>query len=316
MTLTVHTPCTAFSGHRRLAAGSLAEVALAVKAALEEKAAPGHRDNVLTFDDTTGRVIDIDTRGSRDDVLARLARAHATQDAASAHAPAAPGAASAHASAAGTAARAEGNTQGSHAAGHAAPDAIRNATRNAAGNGDADALSNAVGNAAAEAAPNGAPNVTANATANAAPNAAPNAAGNAAGIGNTVENAVGNAGAAENSASARPRGRGRPRLGVVAREVTLLPRHWEWLNAQPGGASVALRKLVEAGMRDRGAQERAMREAAYRFMSALAGDMPGFEEATRALFAGDAPGMAERMAPWPADIREHALRLAFGKEHR
>jgi hypothetical protein len=113
-----------------------------------------------------------------------------------------------------------------------------------------------------------------------------------------------------------PRGRGRPKLGVVAREVTLLPRHWEWLNAQAGGASVALRKLVEAGMRDRGAQERAMREASYRFMSALAGDMPGFEEATRALFAGDAPGMAERMAPWPADIREHALRLAFGKEHR
>src|SRR4051794_18274604 len=26
-----------------------------------------------------------------------------------------------------------------------------------------------------------------------------------------------------------PRGPGRPKLGVVAREVTLLPRHWQWL---------------------------------------------------------------------------------------
>jgi hypothetical protein len=100
---------------------------------------------------------------------------------------------------------------------------------------------------------------------------------------------------------------------VVPREVTLLPRHWEWLNAQPGGASVALRKLVEGGMRDRGARERGMREAAYRFMSAMAGDMPGFEEATRALFADDARGMSDRMAAWPADVREHALRLAFGQ---
>src|ERR1700739_3037247 len=41
--------------------------------------------------------------------------------------------------------------------------------------------------------------------------------------------------------TARP---GRPKLGVVAREVTLLPRHWDWLATQPGGGSVALRKLV------------------------------------------------------------------------
>src|ERR1700690_3457045 len=46
-----------------------------------------------------------------------------------------------------------------------------------------------------------------------------------------------------------PRGPGRPRLGVVAREVKLLPRHWDWLASQPGGASVALRKLVEEARR-------------------------------------------------------------------
>src|SRR5260370_37633365 len=85
-----------------------------------------------------------------------------------------------------------------------------------------------------------------------------------------------------------PRGRGRPRLGVVAREVTLLPRHWEWLNAQPGGASVALRKLVDQARRSSGRRDvlRRTREAAYKFMSTMAGDQPGFEETARALFAG------------------------------
>ncbi len=77
---------------------------------------------------------------------------------------------------------------------------------------------------------------------------------------------------------AEPRGRGRPKLGVVAREVTLLPRHWDWLNAQPGGASVALRKLVEQARRANGDADRARaaREAAYHFMSAMAGDLPAF----------------------------------------
>jgi hypothetical protein len=106
--------------------------------------------------------------------------------------------------------------------------------------------------------------------------------------------------------------RGRPRLGVVAREVTLLPRHWEWLASQPGGASVALRKLVEAARRgnDHRDQVRAARESAYRFMSALAGDLPGFEEAARALFAGEAQLFAEQIARWPKDIRAHARELA------
>ncbi|MFZ4688571.1 MAG: DUF2239 family protein [Polymorphobacter sp.] len=97
-------------------------------------------------------------------------------------------------------------------------------------------------------------------------------------------------------------GRGRPRLGVVAREVTLLPRHWEWLAAQPGGASVALRRLVDAARRAGDGESRAARDAAYRFMAAIAGDLPGFEAAARALFAGDADAFAGQIAAWPADI--------------
>jgi hypothetical protein len=112
---------------------------------------------------------------------------------------------------------------------------------------------------------------------------------------------------------APPRGRGRPKLGVVAREVTLLPRHWEWLNAQPGGASVALRKLVEAARRANGDKDRsrAARDAAYHFMSAMAGDLPHFEEASRALFADDRRRFTRLIAAWPDDIRDHIVRLAF-----
>ena len=112
---------------------------------------------------------------------------------------------------------------------------------------------------------------------------------------------------------AAPRGRGRPKLGVVAREVTLLPRHWEWLNAQPGGASVALRKLVDAARRANGDadRQRAAREAAYHFMSAIAGNFPDFEEASRALFADDRRRFAGLIAAWPADIRDHVVKLAY-----
>lgn len=101
-----------------------------------------------------------------------------------------------------------------------------------------------------------------------------------------------------------PRGRGRPKLGVVAREVTLLPRHWDWLAAQPGGASVALRKLVEAARRASEGPDRirAAREAAYRFASAIGGDLPAFEEAMRALFAGDDAAFEARIQAWPEDI--------------
>jgi hypothetical protein len=108
------------------------------------------------------------------------------------------------------------------------------------------------------------------------------------------------------------RGRGRPRLGVVSREITLLPRHWAWLNAQPGGASVALRKLVEDARRQNGMQDRVRQaqEACYGFITAMAGNLPGFEEAARALFAGRQDKFETVAASWPQDIGNHARQLA------
>ncbi|MDC7684973.1 DUF2239 family protein [Asticcacaulis sp. BYS171W] len=97
--------------------------------------------------------------------------------------------------------------------------------------------------------------------------------------------------------------RGRPKLGVVAREVTLLPRHWDWLAQQPGGASVTLRKLIDAARKD-GPDLKARTTAAYNVMFALAGDSPGFEEASRALFAHDHTTLTKHMADWPNDIRD------------
>lgn len=203
---------TTFQGHQRIASGSLAANALAVKKALAGQF-PGKIGAVLTFADDTGRTVDIDIRGSDEDLLARLA------------------------------------------------------TGPEAGSGGAALQDDA-----------GAP--------------APGTLGGS------------------------PRGRGRPRLGVVAREVTLLPRHWDWLGTQPGGASVALRKLVEEARRKTGDKERKRQaqERAYHFMSAMAGDFPGFEEASRALFAGDAAKFEGLLAPWPADVREHLRRLASDEE--
>lgn len=135
-------------------------------------------------------------------------------------------------------------------------------------------------------------------------------------------------GAPESSAPARSgeaeavrKGPGRPKLGVVSREVTLLPRHWDWLSAQPGGASVTLRKLVEAARRENSGKDRTRRaqEITYRFMNAVGGDLPGYEEALRALYAPDAERFAALLADWPADIREHTLRFsqaAFGEQER
>lgn len=110
------------------------------------------------------------------------------------------------------------------------------------------------------------------------------------------------------------RGPGRPKLGVIPREITLLQRHWDWLAQQPGGASAAIRRLVDEARRaDGGATDARMaRDAAYRFVHALAGDLPGYEEATRALFAGDVAGFARQMTEWPADVRDFAQTLANG----
>jgi hypothetical protein len=172
---------TAFDGHRLIATGPLADVALTVRAAIDGSGS----GPVLTFDDATGRVIDLDLRGSVAEIVARLGEQVA------------------------------------------------------------------------------------------------------------------------------PRGRGRPKLGVVAREVTLLPRHWEWLATQPGGASVTLRRLVDEARRSGGGQSRfrAARDAAYRFMSAMAGDLAGFEEATRALFAGDRARLEQHGAAWPVDVCAYTLKL-------
>ncbi|MEF2071409.1 DUF2239 family protein [Consotaella aegiceratis] len=183
---------TAFAGRRQIGQGALAQVALVVKGASDDPDEP-----ILVFDDTTGRVVDLDLRGSPEEIAAR----------------------------------------------HAG----RSAAIEPSGNGE----------------PSG-------------------------------------------------RGRGRPKLGVVAREVTLLPRHWDWLAAQPGGASQALRRLVDQARRADGdeTRKRMAREAAYRVMSSMAGDFPGFEEASRALFAGDRKRFAGEIARWPEDIAAYALRLA------
>jgi len=107
------------------------------------------------------------------------------------------------------------------------------------------------------------------------------------------------------------RGPGRPKLGVVGREVTLLPRHWEWLDGQPGGASVASRKLVEEARGSNQAKDlaRQSQDSVYRFMSVMAGNLPGFEEALRGFYRGNHQRVEELICSWPADIRDHVRRL-------
>jgi len=108
-----------------------------------------------------------------------------------------------------------------------------------------------------------------------------------------------------------PAGPGRPKLGVTAREVSLLPRHWEWLAQQPNGASAALRRLVDQARKCEPGEQQARRaiEAASRFLTAIAGNLPGYEEATRALYARDAGRFEDLIREWPPDIRRHTQRL-------
>lgn len=110
------------------------------------------------------------------------------------------------------------------------------------------------------------------------------------------------------------RGVGRPKLGVVAREVTLLPRHWDWLSRQPGGASVALRRLIDEARHSYAQRDevRASREAAYRVMSALGSSLPGFEEAARSLFAGEQERFDGLLNDWPADLAAYVRQMAEG----
>jgi len=187
--------CTAFDGQRRIAAGALREVARQVKQYIDRH----ERVSVLVFNDKTGVMVELDLRGTVDDVLKRI------ED----------------------------------------QIALENTKANDAGNRE----------------------------------------------------------------KRRP---GRPKLGVVSREVTLLPRHWEWLNRQPGGASVTLRKLVEEARRVNVDRDtiRNSQGAAYNFMIALAGDLPGFEEVTRALFSGNAGRFDDLVGLWPVDIRDYARKLS------
>lgn len=107
-----------------------------------------------------------------------------------------------------------------------------------------------------------------------------------------------------------PRARGRPALGVEAKEVTLLPRHWEWLAKQRGGASASLRKLVEQAMK-KGRTAKDCHDAAYRFLHVMAGDLPHFVDAVREIYAGNKVGYDHFSYDWPPAIREHGRRLAF-----
>lgn len=124
-------------------------------------------------------------------------------------------------------------------------------------------------------------------------------------IGQALDEAV-------DQAPAERRGPGRPRLGVVSREVSLLPRHWDWLAGQRGGASATLRRLVDAARRESEGPDRARRarDAAYRVMAELAGDRPGFEDACRALYAGNWEAFDRATASWPPDVRAYAARMA------
>lgn len=96
------------------------------------------------------------------------------------------------------------------------------------------------------------------------------------------------------------------------REIRLLARHWEWLASQPRSASATLRYLVEHARRDANGHFAAesAKEACYFFMRDKAGDRPHFEEACRALFAGDAVQFAAQVAGWPEEIRCQAQQLA------
>ncbi|MBN2370279.1 MAG: DUF2239 family protein [Vicinamibacteria bacterium] len=107
-------------------------------------------------------------------------------------------------------------------------------------------------------------------------------------------------------------GPGRPKLGVVSREVSLLPRHWDWLSRQRGGASAALRRIVDEARKNGRKAEPARHalDAAHKFMWIMAGDFPGFEEASRTLYARDFNRLSGWMKEWPKDVREHVGRMA------
>jgi hypothetical protein len=106
-------------------------------------------------------------------------------------------------------------------------------------------------------------------------------------------------------------GPGRPKLGVVSREVSLLPRHWDWLSRQSGGASAALRRLVDEARKSNLEKDRLSeaQQAVHRFLWDMAGNLPSFEEVTRAFYAGDFEKVRLLIQDWPPDVRVHTKRL-------
>lgn len=205
----IQTPCTAFEGSRCIATGTLLEVAVLAKSAIDAAAHNPLAATVLIFNDATSQVIELDWRGSVEAFKARLAQLPASTNASDSAIP----------------------------------------------------------------------------TAEITPT--------------------------EDELPFAAKGRGRPKLGVVPREVTLLPRHWEWLATQTGGASVALRKLVEVARRTSEVKDRVQRASGvgYKFMSTMAGHEVGFEEASRALFAGDQASFEAITAEWPTDVQVHLKKL-------
>jgi len=183
--------CTAFAGHRRIASGVLTQVARKIKSVADR----GEYDPILVFDDLTGELIEIDLRGTADEVVERFTRSEKT--------------------------------------------------------------------------------------------------------GATI---VG---------GPQKRGPGRPKLGVIPREVTLLPGQWDWLDEQPGGVSAALRRLVYEAKRSCPETDRTRQsqDAVYRFMTTMAGDFPGFEEALRAFYRRDYQRFGSLVEAWPKDIRHHVEKL-------
>ena len=107
-------------------------------------------------------------------------------------------------------------------------------------------------------------------------------------------------------------GPGRPKLGVISREVSLLPKHWEWLATQSGGASNTLRKLVEENMKKTSGvlTVKTAQERTYKFMSVEAGDLENYEEALRALYRKDKERFTSEIKTWPRDVQKHILELA------
>lgn len=106
-------------------------------------------------------------------------------------------------------------------------------------------------------------------------------------------------------------GAGRPKLGVMPREISLLPNHWEWLLNQDGGSSAVIRNLIDEKMKSRSKDKvKSAQETTYKFLSAIAGDLPNFEEAIRFLYRKDKKKFSELISSWPKDIIKYSMMLA------